>query len=288
MGIVKEKYSNSRLSMLQEVLTNDFLNDQARDFEIWVDDLKIIQRTSDAERFDSYEGFINAETKSITIVIYEKKSNRNTRFIFLLQDEKKEENKKPEATLEGIENTIKEKLTQEKKEWQHELLVQEKAKIEKELEDAENYIETLEKALVDAKENRWKIGDIPLGEIASVALEGFVRRNPQIIAKIPGAEGLAGLIAEDNKEKGKQLATTNEPDTEASFKRKDDAEELSAEDKDYLDFLKQLKGKFDETQLIKVMSVLDMFADETSSIDPAIEFIKSRKKENREEKKATA
>jgi hypothetical protein len=59
---------------------------------------------------------------------------------------------------------------------------------------------------------------VNVGEFASIVLEGFVRRNPQMLAMLPGGEALAGVIEQDNEEREKAL-TEKTPELEVSFKK---------------------------------------------------------------------
>jgi hypothetical protein len=111
-------------------------------------------------------------------------------------------------------------------------------------------------------------------------LEGFVRRNPQLLAKLPGGEALAGVIEQDNADREKALLDKS-PEPEVTFKKKTSTTdpELSEEDKSYLDFIKSLKDKFDHEQMTSVMLVLDVLAKRPEDIDPTIQFLSNLHKQ---------
>ena len=124
----------------------------------------------------------------------------------------------------------------------------------KQLKESEDYAEKLEAEILDLRSKKSHLGNVNLGEVASVALEGIVRRNPHWLSTIPGGEGLAGIIEADTKEKQKGLSKTSEPEPEITFKRKEetsvqDAVVLSEEDKAYIQFMRDLAESFDENEI---------------------------------------
>ena len=104
-------------------------------------------------------------------------------------------------------------------------------------------------------------------------MEGFVRRNPQLLAKLPGGEALAGVIEQDNDEREKALLDKS-PEPEVSFKKSvSTTSSLSEEDKSYLEFIKSLKDKFDHQQMTSVLLILDVLAKQPEHIDSTIQFL---------------
>src|SRR5678816_4085855 len=108
--------------------------------------------------------------------------------------------------LGEIEGIIQEKLAARDREHEMNKLREELEAAKLELQETEDYSEKLEKEIEYLKENKFKLGNINIGELASVALEGIVRRNPQILTKLPGGEALAGIIEQDNRDKEKFLS----------------------------------------------------------------------------------
>ena len=112
-------------------------------------------------------------------------------------------------------------------------------------------------------------------------LEGFVRRNPQMLSKIPSGEALAGVFIQDNEEKQKLLDAPSviknaEPDSKVSFKMEgaeEPKEVLSDDDKVCLGFLKQLKTTFSHEQMTKVFLMLDVFKAHPDGIDKTIQYL---------------
>ena len=269
MPFINEKYSEQKIDNLYNYLQNSKEQGEAEDYEIFVDAFKVVKRTNDLARFESYSNFIQPETKAVTIVIYDGTSPRNTKHIFTI----KEDNSNG---LNGVDvdTRIEEKIRLEKEKWETDLLKKENERLKTELSEAEAYIEELEEKEEKAKDKKFRMGDVNVGEFASVMLEGFVRRNPQLLTKLPGGEALAGVIEQDNADREKALLDKS-PEPEVTFKKKSSSTEstLSEEDKSYLDFIKSLKDKFDHEQMTSVMLILDVLAKSPNDIDPTIQYL---------------
>lgn len=269
MPFINEKYSEQKIDNLYNFLQNSKEQGESEDYEIFVDAFKVVKRTNDLARFESYSNFIQPETKTVTIVIYDGTSPRNTKHVFTI----KEDNTNGLSGVD-VDTRIEEKLRSEKEKWETDLLKKENEKLKTELSEAEAYIEELEENAEKAKDKKFRMGDVNVGEFASVMLEGFVRRNPQLLTKLPGGEALAGVIEQDNAEREKALLDKS-PEPEVSFKKKESASEptMSEEDKSYLDFIKSLKDKFDHEQMTSVMLILDVLAKSPNDIDPTIQYL---------------
>ena len=269
MPYINEKYSEQKIDNLFNYLQSSKEQGEVEDYEIFVDAFKVVKRTNDLTRFESYTNFIQPETKTLTIIIYDGTSPRNTKHVFTI----KEDNTNGLSGLE-VETRIDEKLRVEKERWETDLLKKENEKLKTELAEAEAYIGELEDDAEKAKDKKFRMGDLNVGEFASVMLEGIVRRNPQMLAKLPGGVALAGAIEQDNTERENAL-TEKTPEPEVSFKKKTSSTEpvLSDEDKSYLDFIKSLKNKFDHEQMTSVLLVLDLLVNHPEDIEPVIQYL---------------
>ena len=269
MPFINEKYSEQKIDNLYNYLQNSKEQGESEDYEIFVDAFKVVKRTNDLNRFETYSNFIQPETKTLTIVIYDGTSPRNTKHIFTI----KEDNTNGLSGVD-VDTRIEEKLRLEKEKWETDLLKKENEKLKTDLAEAEAYIEELEENVEKAKDKKFRMGDVNVGEFASVVLEGFVRRNPQMLAKLPGGVSLAGIIEQDNEDREKALLDKI-PEPEVSFKKKSSTSEsaLSEEEKSYLDFIKSLKDKFDHEQMTNVILILDVLSKRPDDINPTIQFL---------------
>ncbi len=267
MNVINEKYDQFKIDKLKHFLEDMSNKGIAKPFEIFVDTLKAVPKTEDVKEFDNYEHYINEDTQKIRIVIYgSSRSPRNEQYCFFMQPPLQE---KSLNGLGEIENIIQEKLAARDKEYEMKELRAELSKAQEKLEEAEEYAETLEQQIEDMKRNKFKVGNLNWGELASVMTESFLRRNPQIIAKIPGGEALAGILMEDTAELDKKPASTLVAEGEASFQKKTvGTENLTEEQKRYAAFLAQLEQVFDEKQLADVMLILQKLAAEPAQLEP--------------------
>ena len=120
MPFINEKYSEQKIDNLYHYLQSSKEQEEPEDYEIFVDAFKVVKRTNDLSRFESYSNYIQPETKSVTIVIYDGSSPRNTKHIFTI----KEDNSNG---LNGVDvdTRIEEKIRLEKEKWETDLLKKE-------------------------------------------------------------------------------------------------------------------------------------------------------------------
>lgn len=268
MSIVKEKYNANRINLLYQMLLNDKEQGQPREYDIKVDDLKIVQRTNDPERFHMHEEFVQPETKNITINIYDGNSRRCTKYQLWFNEI--ENNTSP--TLAGIENSISEKISSERKQWEHEQLKKERETLQQQLTEAEEYIEQLESRLEEEKDKKIKLKD-NIGDIASQALEGMLRRNLHWFSGVPVLEGLAGTIQEDNKRLALQHmnhVTSPHDETPISFTRKAENKNEILEEIFYSPCLKNLthllQKNFSDHEQQSILNIGELFAQNKENI----------------------
>jgi hypothetical protein len=129
------------------------------------------------------------------------------------------------------------------------------AQVKADLKEAEEYIEHQKAELKKYEGKKLHWGNVNLGELASVMVEGMVRRNPQLLTKIPGGEALAGIIEEDNKERENRGEETE--DAEVTFiKNTEKQKEFSEDQKRFLQVLEMLEESFDEGELGLINAIL--------------------------------
>lgn len=279
MAIVNQKYNAAKINLLHQVLQSDAEEERPREYDIVVDDLKVVRRTTDPDKFFLHEDFINGETKTVIITIYEGTSKRNTRYIFELKEGVEE----AKATLSGVENVMNEKLLQQRKAWEYEQLQKELEELKGEMEEQESYVEKLEAMLQEERGKKVSIKD-NWGEVMSVALEGMVRRNSHLLGGIPMiGQGLAGVIEQDNKRL--EDAAINSPkaieERKVSFKRvvEDDEKQptvtngVSKEDQETLAYFQSLRQAFTESELLQVLDIISSLSQDKDSIATVVDLL---------------
>lgn len=270
MAVTNDQYDQLKIDKLRHYLEDMAAKLQPRSYEIFVDNLKVIPRTEDVKQFDSYEYYMNENTEKIRILIYSSPlSPRNDQYCFYVQQNKHEKGLNGLGEIEGI---IQEKLAARDREHEMNTLRTQLTEAKQQLEEAEDYAEDLQQELNEVKSNKFKLGNINIGELASVALEGIVRRNPQLLTKLPGGEALAGIIEQDNQDK-RQLAETVSTETAASFQKKEDGNKLNPEHLQYIPVLQQLDNSFTTEQLQIVMQVLGKFSEDPTHLTTVAELL---------------
>lgn len=268
MPVTNDQFDQLKIDRLKHFLEDMAAKGQPKPFEIFVDGLKVIPKTEDPKDFESYEYYVNEDTEKIRILIYNSNlSPRNDQYCFYVQQNKQE---KSMNGLGDIDHIIQEKLAARDREYEMNQLKTELQEAKKQLEESEEYAEQLEEQLQDMKANKFKLGNINLGELASLAMEGIIRRNPQLLSKLPGGEALAGIIEQDNQEKEKKLLPQPTIEGDASFQKKSEGDTaLNEVQTRYLSFLSQLEQVFDQQQLESIMTIIQKLAEEPAQL-PAV------------------
>jgi hypothetical protein len=273
MPVTNDVYDQLKIDKLKHFLEAQAEKGQARPFEIFVDNLKVVSKTDDPKEFDSYEFYMNEDTEKIRILIYNSNlSPRNDQYCYMVQRNKTE---KPLNGLGDIEGIIQEKLAARDREHEMNRLREELEAAREEITETEEYAKKLEKEIECLKENKFKLGNINLGELASVAIEGIVRRNPQMLAKLPGGETLAGIIEQDNRDKEKMLPETPAAESQVRVEKEPMAE-MTDDEKRHLAYLRKLEQTFSREQAEQFNSVLSAMIDDPSLIPGIIGFLKQK------------
>lgn len=260
--ISKQKYDPEQLQKLANLVRIYKEKDQPFDYEIAVDGLKVVRRTNDPEMFFLFENFITGETKNIEVIFYNGSSNVNEKRIFTFVEEVTDKG------LSGVEvdARIQEQVEKQKKEWEHGRVLEENKELKQEVDELEKEVERLEKVNEDLINSQSPFKGF-LGEVGSSLMESFIRRNPNVMKKIPGGEALAGLIGKE--EAGKRDEVTEE--AEVVFTKK---VELSEDEKSAIQFVDQMKAQFTRVEFDNVLQILQSLANDKAKIERVLELVK--------------
>lgn len=271
-------YNDVKLSQFKMWLHDMSEKGESKYFEVYVDDVKVVPRTHRVEAIDDHKVYLDDNTGTVKVFVYNtENSNRYQQFTFVIEKRKNADTALQAQTpiqqgLSGVEleNKIMQSLAAEKERWQNDLLRRDYEACKQKLEEAEEYIEELEEKLSVFKNKKLHWGDVNLGEVASVIVEGVVKRNPHWVARLPGGDALAGLIAKEMNEGGKTEVT----ESEVEFKKKTPGEnEMSEEEKSQIAFLKQLETHFNQEQLDNIMNILQAFVEDPEKINTVFELL---------------
>lgn len=79
MAFIKEAYSESRVEMIYELLKQEAENGAPKEYDVKIDELKVVSRNNNPERFYDFEQFVLPESRNITITIHDR-SHRSTKY----------------------------------------------------------------------------------------------------------------------------------------------------------------------------------------------------------------
>jgi len=252
----KEKYDQKKIDNLLAYLRLYQQKGQPIDYEILVDGFKAVRRTSDPDMFTMFENFVNADTRAIEILLFSGTSNNNEKRIFYFGEDQKQ-------ALSGTEvkGFIDEEVQRKLREMDYETLQRENSKLQKHIEDLEGEVDELEKQNARLEARQSPLNSF-LGDIGSSLVETFIKRNPKLMATIPGGEALAGLLQPENNDGD----AAPQHESEVSFKAKSNVGSLSEEDQAAVQFVNQVKAQFSKSEFEDVLLILQTLADDKSKI----------------------
>lgn len=264
MPVTNDKFDQLKIDKLKHFLEEMALKGQARPFEIFVDNLKVVPKTEDIKEFDNYEYYMNEDTEKIRILIYNSVATpRNDQYCFYVQQHK---TGRSLNGLDDIETVIQEKLTARDKEYELNRLTRELEETKQQLHEAEEYSEELEQKLAEARSTKYKLGSIDLLDFGAGLLGKFAEKNPKLLAGI-GLEGLAGGDANRTED-------VEHEELKAHFQKKQPAEpEVAPELVGYLPLLAQLDKSFSRDDLRIVMQILGSLSEEPTNLKPVAELL---------------
>src|SRR4051812_9110421 len=151
-------YNDVKLSQFKMWLHDMADKNEAKYIEVYVDDVKVVPRTNKIDSLDDHKVYLDDTTETIKVFTYNtENSNRYQQFTFVIEKKKANENPVQNQTIQTqqpqglsgieLENKINQSLAQERERWQTDLLKRDFDTCKKELQDAEEYIDDLEKQL---------------------------------------------------------------------------------------------------------------------------------------------
>jgi cell division protein FtsB len=291
MDAIKRKYSPESISKVRDILESFISRNTPQEYKILVDGAEAVPRTENIDLFEIHEEFIDEETSVIEVFIYSSPKNP-THYILSLNndaDEITSRRKHKETGLSGIEleNKIQSVVIEEKKKWdkeneqkrileENQFLKKENAELEKENEELEEQVDELTQQLQSARSPLHGM----LGQLGSTLIETVAKRNQHLLKLIPGGEALNGFLLSENENKALQTAEQMQPETEVSFRPKDEPQPttkledlLTEDDKLLLTLIRQLRFAFDEQEMSQVMQILSKLVMDKTNIPTVLELL---------------
>jgi hypothetical protein len=262
-NVSEQEYSPFKIEKLKSMLEKAAENGRPRYYEIYVDNLKVVEKTCELEEFDDFETYLGEETQYVKILLYSSSqvSPRNDKFIYKMPKAKTD----TAQGLQGldVQQQIENAIASERKRTELIQLQQDLDETNEDLEEARDYITKLEKELDKLREskNSWK--EVQLGNVAAVALEGIMKYNPKAVEKIPLLGALSGLF---HQNEGQQVIENvpDDPQPDVAFKPK--AEPLSEDMNQKIQLLRELERSLNHQQLDQVMAILGAMAQQPEII----------------------
>jgi hypothetical protein len=272
-----EIYEPKKLDAIyQNIVANNQIG-KTQDYEIRVDDFPVVGKNNDPERFMSYADFITPDTKHVTVKLY-RSNGQSDKYFFHLQPGNLQN-----GQLKGFESgnskivpeeELRDRLT---KELHYEELLKENAALKLEVEDYEKLLAKADQELNNVKAGR-DISIVGWGKLLGEGLYGLIKEKT-------GYDGVAGVNTN---------TTENKTEESASFKRKNEAEDIDSEEikitdkeRGYLMFIEDVRTRIGDYELANVMHLLDLMAANPHSIAFALRqvtyFIKQKRKEENNE-----
>jgi hypothetical protein len=287
MALVKEKYSESGVNRIYQLLKNEAENGIPKDYDIKVDELKVVNRNNNPDRFFEHEQFLLPETKSITVNIYDGSSPRCIRYTLLLKDEQPSKQE-----LSGIEKTISTRILHEKKVWEHEQLRKENAELRRELEEAGKHSGKLEQLISDLRSEKQRTPGKLTDAIISLA-GAYLSANPKALDKIPLLGNLLGTPQPDatssdsSSEEQEETECIVTETTEASFIKMADLKYTGQPTKeDFERFENSLIPLFPEQHRETVATVISCMYHNNQIIEQVAELLEDGNQQGSEKKAA--
>jgi hypothetical protein len=273
-----EDYNPQKIENIKRILEKHAEKGKPMAYEIYVDNFKVVLKTTDLEEFDSYEDLIGKDTKYLRINTYENpaEATSQTKYVFEFPEPKQEP--QPIVIEKGlgeveVSNKIKETIAVERDRWDKEQLNKELNATKLALQEAEEYIDDLQLQIDATKLKPNHVGKLDLGLLASVAFEGMMRKNTRWIAKVPGFDGLAGLIESENAGMTTHTNTQTE-ETEVTIKKKSDTSEpLSEQEQALLTFGREVTKMFGKEEFEVLVKIINALGSDKTQLTPVAELL---------------
>lgn len=258
MPLYTEKYDQSKIDRIKRILEQAQAKGAPKPFEIFVDNMKVVEKTDDVREFDNYEEFMSHDTSKIKILVYNTAhSPRNDQYCFTITGHH------PESSegLSGVESIVQQRLNERDREHELARLKLQVEESKQKLDEAEGYIDLLEEKLQHAGDDKYKLKNIDLLDSGVALLGRYAERNPSV---------LAGL--------GLPPAPSNIPvdavsDEEGAMFEKVDSRDQNSHDDQYITVLKQLEAAFTPQELLVVMQVIGKMTEDKAHLDRVAELL---------------
>lgn len=219
-----DDYNDSTIDRLKSWMQSSVEQNQPKFFEVLIDGMKYINRTSNFEMLDNIDTLMDDRAKIIRILVYNTENShraqvfelRTPYFHSLIEQEKKEKELSYQKTLQGIpsqeeiSNQINSQvsvlLQKEKEKLEQQATIKELQELRGVVKEDKQYIKKLESKLEELESKTFKPTTEGIITVGSGILGNLMETHPKIIDTV---SGLAGLVIPKNKTKERDIEITS-------------------------------------------------------------------------------
>jgi hypothetical protein len=258
-----QRYTENTIAKFDDLIRE---SDPPVQYSVAVDELTVVARTDDPAKFMGHARYVDGETTKVTVKLYHGAGNRNEATELWLKPPRQE------ASLDGIQQQVLAGIAAERRQWEYDRAMEQVAALTIEVADNEKYIGELEEKLEEYRGKKLHVGNVNLLEVLGFVAEGFVRRNPSVIARLPGGEALAGAIMDDNRER-ETGADNGDQGPEPAFRRASATAQpqMGEQDAAYLGLIRELGNHFNREEFARVMAIVGELIDNRELL-PGVEM----------------
>jgi hypothetical protein len=279
MPEVKAIFDQQKIDTLKRYLCKESDRGRGKDFEIIVDEFKVVPRTSDVKEFDDYEPDVKDDTRKVSILIYDgKETNRNTRYTFFLQEESLTAPvQKSLGSFDDVAQVIQQKLDEKDREHQLAHLQEKLQEVTGKLEEAEEYSEQLEGEIEKLRTEKG-IKQYNFAELGGQLLVSMIHSGAK---KNPLLGTLSGILGGENDPNRPAIppAPAN-PDSEATFKEAEQQQHYSEQEQQIMGSLRLMSGQLEPGLLPVINRILCTLVQYPELIIPVAESLTMQTKSN--------
>lgn len=261
---VEQPFNPAMIDNIKRILEMHNKGGKQQTYEIEVDGLDVVQRTSVTEVFDNYKTFVHPTTRKIIVTVYRGvKTPACTKHIFLKEKETPKENlgtvqQNPSTSQPGylsgteVKQMMQDMLEKERMSNQILMLQRERDELEKKMKEAEEYMAKLQSGINLLQQEKESKGNVIIDKLVDLA------KNPPDWVKL--------IILKNSKSEQKQLSGTD---------KKDSAENnsLSESDKRHIAVLRKMEEVLEEHDLHALMIVSDKLIEEPDLIPEVADLL---------------
>jgi hypothetical protein len=236
-----EKYNEDRIQLIKLNLEHHIATGSPRLYEIQVDGMKAVPKTTDITQFSNYEIYLSEETDELKIHLFQGNSHKYDGFTFKCNTQSIAKT----PSLEGITQSVDVQIKQALQAKAFEDALRKVEVLETELSEMQDYIDTLEDKFEKLTRQHFDLqNEKPKAteKMVNMMVEGFMhiaKRNPSALGNIPVigkllATGVESQLANENemlqfqlheqKQKLEQLSGAMPQQNQSTFTQENETE----------------------------------------------------------------